>query len=150
MLGAQGRTLQHSSTCLCERVTFSDASEVVVLWSICMLMTVDTKMSHFWLIFVIENCISRSFSATTAQTGPLNACHNTTQRALSTHLYSFVSALFIPDIDEMSKNRLISPGRGETGLNSSVREMHEGRYPTDNSSVPAACCVQSIEQESDP
>ena len=33
--------------CTCGRVTFSDASQVVVLLSICMLMTVDTKMSLF-------------------------------------------------------------------------------------------------------
>ncbi len=146
VLGAQGRTLQHSSTCLCERVTFSDASEVVELWSICMLMTVDTKMSLFWLIFVIENCISRSFSATTAQTGPLNACHNTTQQALSTHLYSIVSTPSTPDLDENSKNRLISPGRGETRLNSCVCEVYEGRYSTDNSGGPRVCCVESIER----
>ncbi len=144
--GSTGQRVQHTSTAARERVTFSDGSEVVAQWSICMLMAADMKMSLFWTIFGIENCIPRSFSATIGQTGTSNACHNTTQRALSTHLCSFVSALFIPDIDEMSKNRLISPGRGETGLNSSVCEMHDGRYPTDNISVARACCAESIER----
>ena len=141
---------QPKGTCACERVTFSDVSEVVVQWSICMLMAADMKMSIFWTIFGIENCISRSFSATTGQTRPLNACHNITQQALSTHLYSVVSPPSIPDLNKKCKNRLISPGHGETRLNSCVCEVHEGRYSTDNNSAQRVCFLKSIELARDP
>ena len=52
------------TTCACERVTFSDIAEVVVLWSICMLTMVDTKMSLFQPNCCMEIFISRCFSAT--------------------------------------------------------------------------------------
>jgi len=106
----------------------------------------ETMISNFWAIFRIENCIPRSLSAMTGQTGPLNACYNTTQHALSTHVHSVVSTPSISDLDEKSKYRLISPGRGETRLDSCVCGVHEGRYSTDNNSAPRACCVVSIER----
>ena len=136
---------QAKTTCACERVTFSDIAEVIVLLFICMLMLEDTKMSLFGAILGTENCTPRSFSATTSQTRPLHACHNTTQQALSTHPYSSVSALSIPAFDKKSKKRLISPGRGETRLNSCVCDVHEGSYSTDNDSASRACCADSVE-----
>ncbi len=119
-MARQGQAPLPKNTCACESVTFSDLSEIVVVLSICMLMTADTKTSLFQPNFEVKNCFSRSLSTTTHQTGPFIACHDTTQQALSTHLYSIVSTPSIPDLDEKTKNRLISPGRGETGLNSSV------------------------------
>ncbi len=110
----------------------------------------EPKECLFSAIFLIENWIPRSFSATTRRTGPLNACLNTTQQALSTRLYSIVSTPSMPDLDEKTKNRLISPGRGETRLNSCVCEVHEGRYSTDNNSATRACCLVSIERARDP
>ncbi len=137
-------------TCACGRVTFSDAYASGTRWGTPRVTALEAKMSLFQPNCRIENYISRSFSATTGQTGPLNACHNTTQQALSAHPYSIASTLSIPDLDEMTKNRLSSPGRGETCLNSCVCEVHEGRYSTDNNSPLRARCVQLIEQERDP
>ncbi len=145
-MARQGQAPQAKTTCACERVTFSDIAEVVVLLSICMLITADTKMSLFQPNCCIKNCISRCFSATVDQTEPLNACHNTTQQALSTNPYSIVSTPSLPDSDEQSKNRLISTGRGETRLNSCACEVHECRYPTDNNTASRLCCVVSIER----
>ena len=110
----------------------------------------EAKMSLFQPNCCMKKYISRCVSATVNQTGPLKVCRNTTQQALSTHPYSIVSTPSIPDIDEKHKNRLMSPGRGETRLNSCVFEVHEGRYSTDNNSAPQACCVVSIEREMDP
>jgi len=94
---------QPTCTCACERVTFSDIAEFVVLLSICMLMTADTKMSLFQPNCCMKFFISRCFSATVYQTGPLHACRNTTQQALSTLLYSSASALSIPTYMEKFK-----------------------------------------------
>ena len=94
---------QAKTTCACERVTFSDTADVVVQWSIRMLMTADAKMSLFQPNCRIENYISRCFAATASQTRQRNACHNTTQQALSTHQYSSISTLSIPDLDKKSK-----------------------------------------------
>lgn len=138
------------STCTCERMSFSDACEVVVLLSICMLMSAGTKMFPFQPNCSMINCISPSFSAKTAQTGPLNAWHNTTQRALSTHLYRIASSLSILHLYEKHKNRLISPVHGETRLNSCVCEVHEYRYSTDSNSASRACCLVSIGRTRDP
>ncbi len=131
-------------------MTFSDAPEVIVLLSVCVLMTADTEMPLFPAIFGIENCISHSLSTISHRTRPLNACHNTTQQVLSTHPYSIASVPSIFDLDEKYINRLISPGRGETRLNSCVCELHEGRYSTGNSSASRAHCVVSIERAKDP
>ena len=98
--GSTGQRVRHTSIAALERVTFSDLAEVIVKWSIYIVIPIDTEMSLFQPNCRIENCIPRSFSATTSQTRPLNAYHNTTQQALSTHLYSSVSALSIPDLDE--------------------------------------------------
>ena len=75
-------------------------------WGTPRMTALEAKMSLFWAIFGNANCFSRSFSATAGQTGPLRACHNTTQQALSTQLYSFASTPSLPDLDEKSKSRL--------------------------------------------
>jgi len=108
--------------------------------------TVQRKMSLFQPNVGTEILISQSSSAASRQTEALHACNDTTQQALSAQLYSVVSAPSIPDLDEKSKIRLLSPGRDETRLSSCVCEMHEGRYSTDNNSAPRACCVESIER----
>ena len=136
--------------CTCERVTFSDAYANGARRGTHISTEVEVKMMHFQPNFRVENCIPRSFSATPARTEPLNACHNTTQQALSTHQCSIVSTSPLPDLDEKSKKRVISPGRGETRLNSYVCEVLEGRYSIDNNSAPRACCVVSIERVRDP
>ncbi len=133
-----------------ERVPFSDASEVVGASGTPLAALPGTKKSLFQPNFRVENCVSRFFSAMAGRTRPINACRNTTQRALSTHLYSIASPLSLPDLDEKYKNRLISPGRGETRLNSCVYGVHEGRCSIDDSSSPRVCCKQSIEQGRDP
>ena len=102
-MARQGQAPLTKSTSACKSVTFSDTAEVIVLISICMLMTADTKMSLFQPNFCVENCNLRSFSAASKQTGPLHASHNTTQQALSTHLYSIVSALSYPSSMEKLK-----------------------------------------------
>ncbi len=130
----------------CERVTISASMLISFVFFMQQLPVTDTEMTLFWLVFGIENCIPRPFSATTRRTKSLNACHNTTQPALSTHPYKIASSPSIHDFDEKHKNRLTSPRRGETRLNSCVCEVHEGRYSTDNSSASRACCVQLIER----
>ena len=137
---------QAKTTCACERVTFSDIAEVIVMLSIYIVISIHTKMSHFQPNCCMKFFISRCFSATVYPTGPLHAWYNTTQQALSTHPYSIASSPSIPILDGKSKNRLISPGRGETRLNSCVCEAYEGRYSTDNSSSPRACFLESIER----
>ena len=112
--GACRSTIEDRSPTTSDRVSFSDLVEVVVQWSICMLMKEDTKMSLFQPNCRIENCTPRSFSATTSQSRPLNACHYTTQQALSVHLCSIVSTPSLPYLDEKSKNRLNSRMHGET------------------------------------
>ena len=101
--GACRSTIEDRSPTTSDRVSFSDLVEVVVQWSICMLMKEDTKMSLFQPNCRIENCTPRSFSATTSQSRPLNACHYTTQQALSVHLCSIVSTPSLPYLDEKSK-----------------------------------------------
>ena len=46
-MARQGQAPLTKSTSACKSVTFSDTAEVIVLISICMLMTADTKMSLF-------------------------------------------------------------------------------------------------------
>ena len=148
--GACRSTIEDRSPTTSDRVSFSDLVEVVVQWSICMLMKEDTKMSLFQPNCRIENCTPRSFSATTSQSRPLNACHYTTQQALSVHLCSIVSTPSLPYLDEKSKNRLNSRMHGETRLNSCVCEMYECRYSTDNNSAQRACFLKSIERVKGP
>ena len=50
-----------------------------------------------------------------------------------------------PDLDEKSKNRLFSPGRGETRLNSCVCDVHEGGLLTDIIVVSRACSFLALE-----
>jgi hypothetical protein len=76
------------------------------LLSRCELTRIDTKMSLFQPNWSMKNCISRCFSATFISTGPLIACHNTTQQALSTHPYRIVSSLCIPTFMEKVKKWL--------------------------------------------
>lgn len=135
------------STRACERVTFNDIAAVVGASGTPLATSSDIKMSLFQPNCCMKICISPCFSTTVNQTGPLNACHNTTQQALSAHLCCIVSTLSIPDLDEKHINRVFSPGRGETRLKSCVCEVHEGGYSTDNSSASRACCIVSIGKE---
>jgi len=148
--GASRSTAIEQQSATRERVTFSDAYTVVGVSGTHTSIEIREKMLHFQPKFHIENCIPRPFSATTNQTRPLSACHNTTQQALSIHLCSIVSSPSIPDLDEKHQNRVFSPMSGETRLNSCVCEVHEGGYSTDYNSLLRARCVQSIEQERDP
>ena len=66
-LGSSGQRVRHTCIAAHERVTFSDIAEVVVLWSICMLMMADTKMSLFQPNCFMKFFISRCFSATVNQ-----------------------------------------------------------------------------------
>jgi len=144
--GARRSSLEDRPITTCEKVNFSDAYAAVGGSGTPLATLPEAKMSLFQPNFRVENLFPRSFSATIGRTGPLNACHSTTQQALSAHLYSFASTPSNLDLDEKHKNRVISPGRGETRLNSCVCEMYECRYSTDNNSAVRACCAQSIER----
>lgn len=139
-----------TSTCACDRASPAPLITCGARWGTHLSADMEAKMFLFLAIFDIENCISRSFSATRHHTGVLSTCRDTTQRTLSIHLCSIVSSPSISDLDEKSKNRLISLLHGETRLNSCVCEVHEGRYFTDSNSVQRACCVRSIERARDP
>jgi len=141
---------QAETTSACERVTFSDSYVAVGASGTPFVPSSDTEMLLFQPNFQVEICIPPSFSATTNQTRPLNACHDPTQQALSAHLHSTVSTPSFPDLDENHKYRLISPGRGETRLNSCVCKVLEGRHSTDNGSASQACCVDTIERARGP
>jgi len=134
----------------CERVTFSDARAVVVQWSISTVIRIATKISLFQPNCRMKNYISRCFSATFISAGPLIAFPNTTQQALSTQPYRTVSSPSIPDLDEKSKNRLLSPGRGETSLNSCVCNVRAQGMSTDIIAGMRTCFVVVLERGRDP
>ena len=119
-------------------------------WGMHISTEIEVKMSLSQPNCLMKNRTSRYFSAAINRTGPHNACHNTTQQALSAHPYGILTSPSIPDLDTKSENRLTSLKRGETRLISCVCEMHEGRYSTDHNSALRARCVVSIEWARDP